>query len=185
MANNYTNFSFLVPLHTDAEKAWWTKLFNDYADICDGGDIDDAATSSNETKQKLLEILDSNAPGDYYGIGVNWEIFDSSENQRHHPGINVWISDSDGGGDLDRIAQIIRLFLADNNRTDCIIFSWADWCDRPRINNFGGGTFYVSAGELGCISTHHIEESARRQFQSLGHFEDRLGMIDDPNSMKV
>jgi hypothetical protein len=55
--------------------------------------------------------------------------------------------------DLEVVTEFLQLYLKKFAPKDVIGFSWAEWCDRPRVNEFGGGVVVVTVTEVVIEST--------------------------------
>jgi hypothetical protein len=50
--------------------------------------------------------------------------------------------------DLVVVTEFLQLYLKKFAPKDVIGFSWAEWCDKPRVNEFGGGCVVVTCAEI-------------------------------------
>lgn len=51
----------------------------------------------------------------------------------------------DEGGDIERTANLLQLFLQAHREDQTITFQWAEWCDKARPNSFGGGAVLIAS----------------------------------------
>jgi hypothetical protein len=116
MANNYTQFSFLLPLPTDPEKAKlvpeWVKAQQEMTDVTQ--ELDDNV-EWYEWYRYLME-------------------FDPN---------GVWIY-TDETGSPEAAANIAQLYLSDFDIEGGVLITWADTCSKPRIGEFSGGAVVVT-----------------------------------------
>ena len=123
MANNYTQFSFELPLPRaenpaknpiDEVKAFWVEWL----------------------VQRDLEIeKDAEKEFEEYNFLVELEASGS-----------LWVH-SDESGDPFQAADFVQEYLRCLGISGGVFFSWAETCSKPRINEFGGGCFIVTATE--------------------------------------
>ncbi len=75
------------------------------------------------------------------------------EEQGHEAGIDTRRSKEVSGlflsvedsADLERAAEILQDYLKRFDPKGCVSFTWSEWCDRPRVGEFGGGCVVVTA----------------------------------------
>lgn len=163
MANNYTGFSFVVELKDKADEAWWEELFA-ACDVLQEAPGSWKTDVENNTPKvlKLSDILDDyhgdSASG--FGVDIQFEPFKPALNPSdvHR---DIWFHSGDGTGNSSVAAQLIQWFLQDRGRDDVVVFSWCDYCERPRIGQFGGGTVRITAEHIRAVSTGDLERDAR------------------------
>ncbi len=146
MANNYTQFSAAIYDITPEEKAWIDRAFEEvyllddkvieFDDIerDDNGDVlGDAycvlrmfADAGDE-----IDLSDAEHPGFQYSIDGDW----------------LWMY-AEEGGDPYRLAIFVQQFLKMFRPNTYFTFSYAYTCDKPRIDEFGGDTIFVSADTI-------------------------------------
>lgn len=170
MANNYTGFSFLVNLQNKAEEAWWEELFKACELLQEAPDVwEEEHEDTTPIVSKLSSIL-GDFHGDHssgFGVDIQFEPFKRLPEQ---PDMirDVWFhAGYDGCGNSAVAAQLIQWFLQDMNRDDAVVFSWCDYCEKPRLGEFGGGTMRITAKQIRVVSTQDLEcdaESGTRLF---------------------
>lgn len=123
MANNYLQFSCVLPVTEPAERAWWERLL---------------ATQDDEDGD-LLRIVDPDGFG-YRGFGA--ELDDDG----------VWFY-ADEFGDPDRVARVVQEFFRQCDKDGFFGFEWAETCSKPRVDEFSGGAVLVTADEIRWMHT--------------------------------
>jgi hypothetical protein len=76
----------------------------------------------------------------------------------------VWFY-SEEGSNIGYMCEIVRAFLSHFKRDDVWTVSWADWCSKLRLDEFGGGAAVVTADSVEMMTTGQwiYEESERRK----------------------
>jgi len=130
MANSYRQWSEVIEWSTEypvaMQKAW-------VAAALVGVDTDD----TEENKQELAErgiVLTAVSNDDTI---TSWPDFDWS-----FVGRGIWVR-SEEGGDLEHLAAFVQSFLKKFAPTACLQVCWADWCDKLRAGEFGGGVVVI------------------------------------------
>ena len=119
MANNYTQFSVMLPL---PEKAGMEEVFGGIWEV-------QREEAENDPECEAYEI---------YG-GFEYEI---------QPGEGVWVHDEDGNGNPEAAAGFIQRYLKDLDIKEAVYMSWANTCSKPRINEFDGGGVVITATKM-------------------------------------
>lgn len=60
---------------------------------------------------------------------------------------SVWFH-ADEYGDVEAVATVVQAFLGKFRINDCFSLTWACWCSKPRVGEFGGGAMFVTAHEV-------------------------------------
>lgn len=68
----------------------------------------------------------------------------------------LWIYAENGEGNVDNAADLIQKFLVNFNITGGIYMGWASYCDRPRVNEAGGGGVVVTATDRLWVSSDQV-----------------------------
>lgn len=74
----------------------------------------------------------------------------------HH----IWLH-RDESYDPDEIANIVQKFLKQFRPTDCFCLTWAEYCSKPCIGEFGGGALFVTADDIKSYSTYEWVEKVK------------------------
>ena len=126
MANNYTEFSFSIPLATTAECEWVETLLADppaelRPDWCEPED----------------ECLD---------LEFDWAIEVEDGEQK------LVIFSQDGEGNTDKVEEFLKIFLAKSpTKLRKLGAEFSYRCDRPRVGQFGGSAVFVHVANDGSI----------------------------------
>ena len=125
MANYYTQFSFAIPLDSPEEKEW-------ARDVVDALLRHDAEEPIDGDDAVLADIL----PDEPEYIGYTAEIDDDG----------IWVHADESGTPSDAVL-LVQAWLKRFDPTGWLAFSWANTCDRPRLDSFGGGAAFVTADD--------------------------------------
>ncbi len=135
MANNYLQFSFLIPDLTFDETAWVREIISI--------DIED---DDYDNPRGLGQFADD---PEYFGANVE---FDPD---------GLWIY-ADESGSPDDAAAFVQAFLAKHRPDYKVGFTWASTCSKPRINEFDGGGAVVSAtGTTWMNASRWVDENLK------------------------
>lgn len=122
MANNYSESSFIVPFteaNTETVKEWHKR----YLDECD--------RLLGISGEGNCDEYDDKVPGLEIEVGTG----------------EVWFS---GDGEYFNVTAAIFWVKSLLEATKCdngVFFSWADWCSKSRVGEFGGGACVVTRTE--------------------------------------
>ena len=152
MANNYLQFSEVIPQLTTQEADW---LRRQLEIVCVFG-------KHEHPEDKLPPGLDRDkadwigcrAYRDMLGYDPNWDAdvgfeYQFSRDDRDKDwGRHLWLyADESGAG--DRVAHLVQKFLKEFRPDGCWSLTWAVSCSKPRVGEFGGGAVFVTAEEIG------------------------------------
>lgn len=149
MANNYTQFSFAVALDSDEEREWAIRAI-DFLE-----NIEELLTTEGEDgvildTHEFYSIL----PDDYeYGLATSFAVDEDG----------LWIHSDDNGNPSDPI-PLVMTYLRKFHPDRVVSFTWANTCDRPRLDEFGGGAVCISA----------FDEEWESMFDWLSSTRDRM-----------
>ncbi|KKN91210.1 hypothetical protein LCGC14_0220780 [marine sediment metagenome] len=76
----------------------------------------------------------------------------------------VWFHD-DESGNPDKIGNVVQRFLKQFRPNECFWLTWASWCSKPRIGEFGGGAIFVTADEIKWHNAHTWTEQMREEWR--------------------
>jgi hypothetical protein len=62
-------------------------------------------------------------------------------------GRHLWLHSGEGG-DLEAVAHLVQKFLRQFRPSDGWSLTYATWCSKPRVGDFGGGALFVTALEI-------------------------------------
>lgn len=128
MADNFTQFSFAIPLDGDEQMAWARRAV---AYIFAAAEVD----------------LDPDELVNIEGDGEFRPILPDDETVDFVPEIDqdgIWIH-TDDTGTPEHVVGLIQAFLAKFDPEGYIGFEWADTCSRPILDSFGGGAVFITA----------------------------------------
>jgi len=152
MANNYLQFSFALKLKSKKEKAWCLDHLTFLSKIheeCDRMQIDPTEHPRSDEYEKFIE--DYNLYGDEDDLSFRCDVKDGA----------VYI-DSGESGDADHAAIFAQKFLASFDSDDGIGFSYSVTCDKLRVDEFGGGAFFITKDEMKHINVYDWIDERRR-----------------------
>jgi hypothetical protein len=147
MNNSYHSmFSEVIPNLSAAEVDWLEEL-------------SELAWETESDQPRIMEMLGIQTGGDRmdgWGGGMQWEIPDDKDTQ------NLWIACEEWFS-MDHLVLFVQAFLRTHRPDAVFIVTWADWCDHPRISEFGGGAARITATD------HEIKTTAafRSEWESL------------------
>lgn len=71
-------------------------------------------------------------------------------------------------GDIERLAEIIAEFQTHFKREESIILTYAQWCSKMRLDEFGGGAVAIYKGSIEYVYPFDIAEKWIRQQKTQG-----------------
>ncbi len=164
MADNYVEFSEVLPQLTDAEIAWLRDQLQSIVVVNDREHLVGSLPAEVEEKQAtwrgpcfLHNCDDVNGWGDEVEFSYGFAFDDRNTEWGHH----LWVY-SDEHGSIDQVAWLVQKFLRQFRPRDCWTLTYAATCSRPRAGEFGGGAVIVTASEIHWEDAHSIAENARR-----------------------
>lgn len=148
MTNNYTFFSEVLQLRDDTDIEW-VKLFMaiDYEE-CDNKEL--------WRRQRGVEegYDEENWPS------FSWKI---EKHQTSEP--YLWMY-SEESFYPDHVLAFVQTYLQQCNPTGVFTYTYACTCGKPRVGEFGGGWFAISANDYKCGHTHDAVEEAAKILQA-------------------
>lgn len=126
MANNYLTFSEQLGRLTKEEKTWLKQQL-EYIES-DEGDLPRFLVGCGE------EDVDEQ--------GFEFEFLSSAASGRY-----LWLY-AEESGNPQHVAILVQKFLQAFRPRECWSLTYACWCDKPRIGEFGGGAVFVTAEEI-------------------------------------
>jgi hypothetical protein len=134
MANNYTEFSFSIPLETLEEREWVEKLLAD---------------PPKELRPDWCEPED-----DCLDLEFDWEIEDNGDQHE------MFIYSQDGQGNTDKVEEFFKIFLAGApTELERLGAEFSYRCDKPRPDQFGGAAVVVWIADGGEIKSEWTSTS--------------------------
>lgn len=133
MANNYLQFSEVIPDLKKEEIEWIEIALKDYSGEFNEN-LEPSALFSQlpDDIRKLHKELHPDV-SDFLDFG--WKVTEEP---------TLWLY-AEEYGNIEQVATFVGAFLAKFRPTETFEFSWAVWCSKLRIGEFGGGTALVTA----------------------------------------
>lgn len=155
MADNYLQFSLLVPLKTRAELTWCAKTLAALTKLFDNGEVD-------EKSARALGPLGRRI------IDEQWEYLDfqfSIEPTRtDSEGIGaLWIY-AEEAGQPEQVAAVLEAFPKKFRPRETIVFSWAYTCSKLRPGEFGCGAALVTPDGTKMLDAQSWAEDLAAKF---------------------
>jgi hypothetical protein len=111
-----------------------------------------------ETKFDEINRRNENDEGEYICIG-------STEIERRDDGADLWLY-AEEGCDLDCLVDFLQGFLKENRPDSYIGFEWANTCSKMRLDEFSGGSVFITAEKTEWKSTYDFIETKRKEFEA-------------------
>jgi hypothetical protein len=121
MANNYLQFSTEITL-ADEEQTEWARGLIEFL-----GRWEEWREEAGDPYSIVANLID-----DYLDVTVELS------------GGNLWIY-ADESGTPENAAAIIQAYLRKFDPEGCSGFEWANYCSKPRPDEFGGGAVFITA----------------------------------------
>jgi hypothetical protein len=157
LANNYLQFSAVIPRITLAEEQWLDEQLA-VVYVFDGEESGDghlpAGKALNEAKFAGCRAFRDVEGGEWGDEEAGFEhSFGTDEDGRENWGRHLWIY-AEEGGDVERVAHLVKKFLKKFRPGECWSLSYATTCSKPRVGEFGGGAVFVTADDVKWQSTY-------------------------------
>lgn len=158
MADNFLQFSLLVPLKTKAELRWCAKTLAALTRLFDNGEVDKKRTRAIGPLGRRV-------------INERWEYLDfqfSIEPTRDDAeGIcALWIY-AEEAGEPEHFAAVLEAFLKKFRPTGILTFSWATTCSKMRVGEFSGGAAVVTGDGTKFMDAQSWAEDLAARFTSI------------------
>ena len=111
-----------------------------------------------ETKFEDLNKINDDDEGEYVDIG-------STDIERRDDGADLWLY-AEEGADLDCLVDFLQDFLKENRPDSYIGFEWANTCSKMRLDEFSGGSVFITAEKTDWKSTYDFLETKRKEFEA-------------------
>ena len=89
----------------------------------------------------------------------------STEIERRDDGADLWLY-AEEGCDLDCLVEFLQGFLKENRPDSYIGFEWANTCSKMRLDQFSGGSVFITAEKTDWKSTYDFLETKRKEFEA-------------------
>jgi hypothetical protein len=140
MADNFQQFSEIVPALTAKEQAWARRVL---------GEIRSAKQLTAAGINPKVTDLDD-------WPGFHWEVDPDNG--------DLWLCGQDHGN-VSHAAEFVRAMLARFRPTDCWSLTWSETCSRPRVGEFGGGGVFVTSRSVRAFGALNWVQRQRKAFQ--------------------
>jgi hypothetical protein len=164
MANNYLQFSEVIPHLTRDEEAW---LRQQLEEIYVFGDCEYAS----DQILKDLSLADADWSGfrlwrnteadDPDWLGFDWEFRDGDEWDDY--GRHLWLY-TEESGEPAHVAHLVQTFLRRFRPDQCWALTFAETCSKMRVGEFSGGGCFVTADEIRWQGGYTFVEEQRKAF---------------------
>lgn len=133
MANNYIELSTAIPIE-NAEQRLWLEEQLSLVDVA----------NEEEPCMRFLVSDPANEFGftDLYDAGFECEFTDDQ----------LWVHSENA--DPEKLALLMQLFLQEFNEGGHFQFAWAEYCAKPRLDEFGGGAAFVTENRIEFFNTY-------------------------------
>jgi len=156
VADNYLQTSESLDNVTDAEIEWLTRQ-------TDAEALESAADAGSVVEGEEPLVLLEHCKECGGCVSVDWEVHDGCQMPDGTRQEYVWFHDEAGSMDVDALACLMQAFLKKFRPTEVFALTWASTCSKPRLGEFGGGGFAVSADNIEWFSAHTlVQEAATR-----------------------
>jgi hypothetical protein len=140
MADNYLEFSTDLELRSADERRWLE------------AQLEDVEHRDNTVPRFLLDHPEPEA-GSIAGFEVAWK--DDSV-----------VFYSEESANVDHLVHLVQKFLRKFRPQEAWSVTWAETCSKPRIDEFGGGAAFVTAGDVRWMGAHQFVEDQLAVFQA-------------------
>lgn len=164
MANNYTQWCIGIEFASTEEKLWMQDMvlkLNNYAELYQ--DNPDPKESPGEFKelQELKEVL-----GPIAGTIDDFRDFVSfTVSYVGDEGKQTVYFESEEAADPAEIELLLQAYLKKFHPDKSISLSWASWCDKSRVNEFGGGGVFITATGISQMNSWEWLEEKEAEFK--------------------
>ena len=167
MADNYVEFSQVLPHLNDAEIAWLQDQLQEVVVVEDQehpiGSVP-AEVEENHATWRGARFLHNCDDVTGWGDEIEFAYAFRFEDGNVDWGRHLWIY-SEQYGSVDQVAWLVQKFLRQFRPQDIWALTYACTCSKPRIAEFGGGAVIVTADELRWEDVQSIAEKACRDWK--------------------
>ena len=89
----------------------------------------------------------------------------STEIECRDDGADLWLY-AEEGCDLDCLVEFLQGFLKENRPDSYIGFEWANTCSKMRLDEFSGGSVFITAEKTDWNCTYDFLETKRKEFEA-------------------
>jgi len=170
MADNYTEFSEVIPKLNEKEEVW-LKEHLEIVYIFGEEEYTDSTLPEDRSSDEAdwvgcrvfrdLEDYGCSAGAD---AGFQYEFCDSGVSEDY--GRHLWLYAQDWGY-VDNAVNLIQKFLQAFRPNDCWSLTWSTTCSKPRAGEFGGGAVFVTTERVEHQDTWAFVEEQREAFNTV------------------
>jgi hypothetical protein len=179
MANNYLQFSAIIPQLTPEEEAWLRAqlqtvvVHHGQETEIDGTDETDAA-DAEWLGPRFLRDKEDYDPS-WGGTDFQYEFDDDTYSGW---GRHLWVYAEESGEPSD-VAWLVRKFLKQFRRDQCWPLTWATTCSKMRVGEFSGGAVFVTAEQIKYQSGYGFIRQEQAAFEAQKPSSNRQGTSED------
>ncbi len=176
MADNYVEFSQVIPQLTEEEADWLRQQLEVVYVFGDREYAEDALP--DDLNREDADWVGCRAYRDMagydpdFGEHAGFEYAFSEDDEDKDWGRHLWFRTAEYGS-VDRVAHLVQKFLKRFRPNDCWSLTWATTCSKPRVGEFGGGAVFVTATDIKWNDAYDFVEQQRAAFASSGTAADR------------
>ncbi len=180
MANNFLEFSEVLP-HLTAEEERWLRnqlevvyVFGDHEHI--EGSVPKGLDAANADWYgcRAWRDLEDYDPDDAEPVGFEFRFHDDDAPEGW--GRHLWLY-AEEGAKLERVAHLVQRFLRQFRPRDCWSLTYATWCSKPSVGEFGGGAVFVTANEIQRQNGYHFVAAEREAFFKRQQNQDQGALL--------
>jgi hypothetical protein len=165
LANNYTQWCIGIEFASPEEKEWFqttVKNMQEYSELFSANPDKQENAADFEEMEKLKSALGSVANTfDELREYVSFEVSYTSKD-----GKEVVYIESTEVADPSEVEYLLQAYLQKFHPTKSISLSWASWCDKSRVNEFGGGGVFITANEISHMNSWDWLEEREKELLS-------------------
>ena len=150
MADNYQQFSEIIPALTEPERTWAERVL---ACNSDGDHADDGTDAKRVLKEAGIRVRTIDCD--------DWPGF---QFELKGPDFDLWLYGHEYAN-VSHVGEFVRAFLARFRPIACWSLTWAESCSKPRLGEFGGGGLFVTARTVKVFNVAHWVDRRRRKFE--------------------
>ena len=176
MANNYLQFSEVIPRLTADEEHWLAEQL-EVVHIHNGKEYTEhdlpkelAAEDIQWSGCRAYLDLDGFDPEMEDGAGFCYK-FDTDNDASCNWGRHLWVY-AEEYGDVDRLAHLVQKFLKRFRPQDSWSLGYACTCSKPRVGEFSGGAVHVTADK---IAWENAADFIALQYRIFKYVQQALG----------
>ncbi len=167
MADNYCQFSEVLPDLTKKQADWWERQLREIR-VIGGKEYDDGfevLDGEDEYRGYRLwrhvaeaeGIIDADLLGFEYSLDAESDEPDGRE--------TLWLHASEHG-DPFLAALAVQQFLKKFSPSQCWSLTYSGSCSRLRVGEFCGGGLFVTATKIKCLNGYDFVDRCRRKFDA-------------------